>query len=76
MKAITLCGTLFLASAMWLGVSAQDQEKASNTKKNRIKITWQKDGKTETIDETFEGEMPAELKARIEKWNLKAKLAI
>ena len=74
MKAITLCGTLFLASAMWLGVLAQDQEKSTSTKKNRIKITWQKDGKTETIDETFEGEMPAELKARIEKMESEGKM--
>ncbi len=74
MKAITVCGTLFLASAMWLGVSAQDQAKSTTTKKNRIKITWQKDGKTETIDETFEGEMPAELKAKIAKLEAEGKI--
>lgn len=74
MKAITLCGTLLLASAIWLGVSAQDQGQPEAPKKNRIKITWQKDGKTESIDETFEGEMPTELKAKLDALKAEGKI--
>lgn len=69
MKIRTLATILIGCFLIGKAFTATAQDKP---KKNRIKITVEKDGKKETIDEEFEGEMPAALKERLEKLGVDA----